>query len=152
MQEATSEIDDVQSKKCLPPIYGDGFSYPIDDDNKNLSYPGLNMFVPPPNPWQIEASLPKFEGLVNWEQRDLGVIQTRHLDNYSEIWVHVSPGLEKQGYLAIYRTDTKKWKVIPEQIDTLIVDENGALWGSHLGNLGYASEPFDNRVLSKCLS
>ncbi len=107
------------------------------------------MFVPPPDPWQVEASLPEFAGLTNWERRDLGVIQTRSKDNHYEIWIHISQGLEKQAYLAVYKTATNEWTVIPEQIDTLIVDKNGSLWGSHSGYFGYASEPFANRVLSK---
>lgn len=147
--ETANDVETIQSDKCMPPIYGEGFSYPIAADHENLPYPGLDMLVPPPSPWEVEASLPEFAGLTNWERRDLGVIQTRRIDSYYEIWIHISQGLEKQGYLAIYRTDTKEWKVIPEQIDTLILDKNGSLWGSHSGYFGYASAPFDSRVLSK---
>ncbi len=149
MSAPPNDINVVQSEKCLSPLYGNSFSYPISADNENISYPGLDMFVVPPSPWQIETSLPEFDGLTNWEQRDLGVIQTRQVDNYFEIWIHVSDGLEKQGYLALYRTDTKEWKVVPENIDTLIVDKNGLLWGSYSGYLGYASSMFESNALSK---
>jgi hypothetical protein len=138
-----------QSNECLPPIYGDGFSYPISADVEDLSYPGLDIFVPPPSPWQVEAPLPEFHGLTNWQQRNLGVIQTRSLGNYSEIWIHISKGLEERGYLAVYRTDTKEWKILTEQIDTLMLDQNGTLWGSHSGFYGYAYESFGSQILSK---
>lgn len=133
------------SNGCLPPIY-EGFSYPVKADNENLSYPGLDMLVLPPNPWHIEAYLPEFPGLTNWVARRLGVIQTRQVDDYSEIWIHISRGLEEQEYLAVYRTDSKEWKIIPEQINALFVNKNGSLWGNRSG---IGSAPFDSRVLSK---
>lgn len=134
-----------ESSRCLPPVY-EGFSYPVKTDNENLSYPGLDKLVLPPNPWRIEAHLPEFPGITNWEARRLGVIQTRQVNDYFEIWIQISRGLEEQEYLAVYRTDLKEWKIIPEQINTLFVDKNGSLWGDRSG---IGSAPFDSRTLSK---
>ncbi|MEO5886520.1 MAG: hypothetical protein ABIQ77_02560 [Anaerolineales bacterium] len=139
------DVDTLEPNKCLPPIYSD-FSYPIESDKEKISVPGLDTFVLPSSPWQIETPLPEFPGITNWETRRVDVTQTRRVQDYFEVWIHISQGLEEQGYLAVYRTDKKEWTIIPEQINTLIVDKSGSLWGSRSG---VGSVPFDNRILSK---
>src|SRR5688500_6636107 len=67
-REQSNNIDTEATNKCLQPIYGD-FSYPIEADNENLSIPGLDMFVLPPSPWQIEAPLPEIDRIVEWNQK-----------------------------------------------------------------------------------
>jgi len=128
----------TQTDECLPPIYANGFSYPVEADNENLSYPGLDMFIPPPHPWETESPIPEIDGMDDWQQRFISVIQTRRVNEYFEVWIYLSRGLE-EGYLLMYRTDTKEWKVLPEQINTLVVDKNGSLWGSY----------FEGSVLSR---
>lgn len=138
-----------QINGCLPPIYGNVFSYPIVADLENLSYPGINMFIQPSSPWQVESNLPEIPEITNWDQRNFGVIQTRSLKDYFEIWVNISKGLEEQAYLAVYRTDTKEWKIIPEHINSLIVDRNNSLWGGYFGYYGYAYENHAASILNK---
>jgi hypothetical protein len=138
----------IESESCIPPVYGNGFSYPINSDTENLSYPGLNTFISPAKPWEVEIALPELNQIVNWERREIGVILSRQVLGHSEVWIHISSGLEKDSYLAFYRSDTNEWKVIPELIDTLIVDKKGTLWGSHSGVFGYAPQPYDVNVLS----
>ncbi len=139
--------DTVKSDTCLPPLYN-GFSYSIKANTENQLYPGLNMFVSPPSPWQILTSLPEFIGKTKGKQRNVTVIQTRELDNHLEIWVRISSELNEPGSLAMYRMDTGKWEVIPEQITKLSIDKNGSIWGSHSGSSS-AIIPVDNRILSK---
>lgn len=126
-----------QSDKCIGPVY-ENFAYPIKADDPNLSYPGLDLFIPPPHPWQVVSPIPEIDGMNDWRQQFVNVIQTRRVNEHFEIWVYLSRGLE-EGYLAVYRTDTKEWQVLPQRIKTLIVDKNGSLWGSY----------FDGSVLSK---
>lgn len=150
ISEPTEEMLVVENRneECLPPLYA-GFSYPINKNNKNVKIPGQNLFVSPQPPWHGEIDLPDFPGIHDWEGRRMGVIQTRAVKNYFEIWIRISRGVEEQSYLAFYRTDTKEWTLIPELIDTLFVDHNNILWGAYSGYRGYSGETFTNGILSK---
>jgi len=150
MTEPESLPINETTDKCIPPIY-DAFSYPVVGYDKNLPNPGNNLVVLPPSPWQVVTSLPQIEdvdyGDDSYGQMSvINIVQIRHVENHLEIWVSI-PVRAKPTYLAIYRTDTREWKLIPEQITSLIVDKNGSLWGSHSEYT--LIQPFDMRVLSK---
>jgi len=115
---------------CIPPLYGD-FSYPISSESVDMKYPGINMSVLPPAPWDIEVSLPEIPGIESTEYSSIEMLQARSLNDAIEIWVRVSVGFEEQAYFLVYRTDTEEWKLIPERINLLIVDKDGTLWGSY---------------------
>jgi hypothetical protein len=139
--------------ECISPIYNT-FSYPVSGYDEKLPFPGKNFDVPPPSPWHDEALLPEI-GKLNlgeyWEQPIVDIIQTRRIKDYTEIWVRIPVrGAEQQDYVAVYRTDTQDWEIIPEQIQTLIVGKDGSLWGTRYYNYtDTLNESINNGVLFK---
>jgi hypothetical protein len=113
------------------------------------------LVVLPTSPWRDVAVLPEV-GKLNlgeyWVQPVVDIIQTRQVKDYFEIWVRIpvrDVETEQHDYVAIYRTDTEEWEIIPEQINTLLVGKDGALWGTRYYDYPITLEEMNNGVLFK---
>jgi hypothetical protein len=119
------------TEECISPVYTE-FYYPVSKYDKNLPGPGRNLFVLPPSPWEIEVDL-KEKSLVD-DGVTANVIHTHVGDNIYDIWIHASYD-EKQNKILIFDAKKETFRSIDEEINTILMDSNEGIWGSHDGKL-----------------
>ncbi|MFZ6029374.1 MAG: hypothetical protein ACOYYS_16810 [Chloroflexota bacterium] len=131
---------DYLDSSCIPAL--ETFSYPVSPDQAKPQYPGDGPMIMPISPWKMVFSPSRLTG-------HLGVLATRLVDGYTEIWLtqelypYYSVDADKKSYqFMVYRPDTNTLKMVSAEVEgskvyvyNLFAGNDGVLWGQNVWNM-----------------
>ena len=125
-----------ENQNCISPIYNN-YYYAIRKQEKDILLPGNDFFQLPPEPWSVVADISGFEVLEteDIEVEDIDLVLVRNIDTGVELWFQDNTFEDESNkYIyIIYSISDGNIKLVKTDFNSLILDQNGRVWGNNNG-------------------